>query len=141
MTCGFLTPLRMETLAPMRWLLLDDLAFLSARYRGVFVVPAGFQTDLASIPRPLWGLVPKVGAHDRAAVLHDAAYAHALLTERGRPVRAIKRVADALFDEAMRADGVPRVRRVLMAAAVRQFGDPDVHPLAAHARGVAEVVR
>jgi hypothetical protein len=122
----------METIGPMRWLLIDDLVFSSAAYRGVFVVPAGFQTDLASIPRPFWTVFPKVGAHDRAAVLHDAAYAHALRTVEGRPVRAVKSIADRLFEEALAADGVPWLPRVLMVAAVRRFGDPLAHPLAAH---------
>ncbi len=43
--------------------------------------------------------------------------------------RGAKVVADTLFDEALRADGVPGWRRVLMVAAVRRFGTPDIHPL------------
>jgi hypothetical protein len=129
----FLGPLDMRKLGPRRWMTLDDLVFCSSRYAGYYVVPRGFQTDLASIPSALWGpLLPPVGAHDRAAVLHDAAYAHALLTSDGRRIRCAKHVADDLFDEALRADGVPGWRRVLMAAAVRRFGRLDAHPLQAH---------
>lgn len=126
----FLTPLDLRQIGPHRWMTLDTLVFRSACYAGLFVVPRGFQTDLASIPAALWGpLLPPVGAHDRAAVLHDAAYAHALLTRGGARIRCAKTVADTLFDEALRADGVPGWRRVLMVAAVRRFGTPDIHPL------------
>jgi hypothetical protein len=132
----FLGPLDTRKIGPRRWMTLDDLGFVSARYHGLFRVPRGFQTDLASIPAALWGpLLPPVGAHDRAAVLHDAAYAHALLTADGRRVRCAKHVADVLFDEALRADGVPGWRRVLMVAAVRKFGDMDAHPLQETPRG------
>ena len=37
-------------------------------------VPAGFVTDLASIPRPLWVLWPPFGKYTRAAVIHDWLY-------------------------------------------------------------------
>jgi hypothetical protein len=132
----FLGPLDLRQIGPRRWMTLDDLVFRSARYAGYFVVPRGFQTDLASIPAALWGpLLPPVGAHDRAAVLHDAAYAHALLTHRGARIRCAKHVADDLFAEALRADGVPVWRRVLMVAAVRKFGDMDAHPLQEMSRG------
>lgn len=126
----FLNPLDIRKIGDRRWMTLDDLVFRSARYPGLFVVPRGFQTDLASIPAIIWGpLLPPVGAHDRAAVLHDAAYAHALATLSGQRIRCAKVVADTLFDEALRADGVPSWRRVLMVAAVKRFGALDAHPL------------
>ena len=43
-------------------------------------VPAGFVTDLASVPRLLWAIVPRDGLHNGAAVVHDFLYQH-----RGRP--------------------------------------------------------
>jgi hypothetical protein len=38
------------------------------------VVPAGFVTDLASVPRLLWLLWPPFGKYTRAAVIHDWLY-------------------------------------------------------------------
>lgn len=35
------------------------------------VVPVGFKTDMASVPRFLTWLTPVAGAHNRAAILHD----------------------------------------------------------------------
>lgn len=37
-------------------------------------VPKGFVTDLASIPRPFWSLMPRDGSYADAAVLHDYLY-------------------------------------------------------------------
>lgn len=34
-------------------------------------VPAGFVSDLASIPRPLWTIFPPDGSYTQAAALHD----------------------------------------------------------------------
>lgn len=35
------------------------------------VVPKGFKTDLASIPRIFWAILPKNGKYQKAAILHD----------------------------------------------------------------------
>ncbi len=34
-------------------------------------VPEGFTTDLASVPRLFWSLLPPTGVYERSAVLHD----------------------------------------------------------------------
>lgn len=83
-------------------------------YKGsglVIEVPAGFETDLASIPRVLWPLMPP---HDpgyaAASVLHD----HLLRIEQ---VHAV--VADAILYEAMTVLGVARWRRLTIYLPVR----------------------
>jgi len=38
------------------------------------VVPQGFTTDFASVPRPLWVVFPKWGKYGNAAVIHDFLY-------------------------------------------------------------------
>ena len=37
----------------------------------VITIPSDFPTDLASIPRPFWSLMPPNGVWEKAAVLHD----------------------------------------------------------------------
>src|SRR4051794_33564779 len=52
-----------------RWQLLEPLT-----YQGrdePFVVPAGFETDFASVPRALTWLLPRYGRYTKAAILHD----------------------------------------------------------------------
>ena len=51
------------------WLLQRPLVYAGLRDR--WTIPAGFRTDLASVPRLLTWLVPKAGKHNRAAVVHD----------------------------------------------------------------------
>jgi hypothetical protein len=38
----------------------------------VIHIPAGFRTDLASVPRLFWWLLPPTGAYENAATIHDA---------------------------------------------------------------------
>ena len=42
---------------------------------GIVVVPAGFATDFASVPRAFWRLLPPFGEYMLAAVVHDYLYA------------------------------------------------------------------
>ena len=72
-------------------------------------VPAGFVTDLASVPRGLRNLAPRWNRSAEAAVLHDFAYV------RG----GSRRKADALFYEALRESGVSRLGSWMMWAGVR----------------------
>ncbi len=118
----FLGPLRMEDIDGCSFRLLEPLVFVSEQHNGIFIVPAGVETDLASTPRGLWNMVPKSGRYNRAAVLHDAAYHHEVRTPDNDRVRFIKPLADKLFHEAMRADGVGKVQAKLMYLAVKAFG-------------------
>lgn len=78
-----------------------------------FTVPAGFLTDLASIPRPCRSFAPSVVHSARAAVLHDYLYATHLVS---------RREADELFFEALEAVGVSVWDCWKMWMAVRVFG-------------------
>lgn len=56
-------------------------------------VPAGFETDFASVPQILWGIIPPTGSYGKAAVIHDYLY-------RTRGL-ATRKQADAVLLEAM----------------------------------------
>ena len=94
------------------WALVDDLVYQGRRQR--FVVPAGFRTDFASVPRVVTWLVPRFGAYTLAAILHDW-----LVTEGLRTKVVTSRQADGIFRRVMRESGVPVLRRWLMWAGVR----------------------
>lgn len=79
----------------------------------VITVPENFATDLASVPKVLWGVMPPFGNHTKAAVLHDYLY--------GQGVRPRKQ-CDEIFLEAMESLGVSKTRRYVMYWAVRAFG-------------------
>lgn len=79
----------------------------------VVVVPAGYATDFASVPRLLWAVEPPLGDAGKAAVLHDWLY------ETGERPRL---EADRIFAEAMAVLEVPGWKRRLIHHAVRLFG-------------------
>lgn len=81
---------------------------------GQWLVPAGYVTDFASVPRLVWALVPRFGAYTAATVLHDW-----LITDALPAARITSRAVDRLFREAMRELGVSFPRRWLMWAGVR----------------------
>jgi hypothetical protein len=94
------------------WALVDPLAYQGNWER--FVVPAGFRTDFATVPRPVVWLVPRFGSYTLAAILHDW-----LCTEGIRSGAVTSREADGLFRRVMRESGVPVLRRWLMWCGVR----------------------
>lgn len=82
-----------------------------------FVVKAGLFTDLASIPQWATAVVPKLGHHVRAAVVHDWTYRK---IDHEKLSRA---QADLLFLHGMVADRVSRFRRRVMYRSVRFGGE------------------
>lgn len=76
-------------------------------------IPAGFETDLASVPRILWSWIPPTGKYLRAAVVHDYLYCVQTVS---------KAEADAIFKAMSRFFGVGWMRAQLMYIAVRIGG-------------------
>ena len=99
------------------WRLLDSLAWHAKPddLDPLIVVPAGFETDLASTPWLLRWLIPPSGPRQRAAVLHDWLY-----TEQ--PAGWTRAQADRLFRQAMAAAGVSWPLRWLIWTGVRIGG-------------------
>lgn len=77
------------------------------------VVPAGTETDFASIPRVFHSLLSPCGAYGYAAVVHDYLY------RSGHHSRA---VADAILLEGMCLSGVPAWQCWAIYLSVRMFG-------------------
>ncbi|TYP82084.1 DUF1353 domain-containing protein [Blastococcus xanthinilyticus] len=92
-------------------------------YRGAhdhIAVPAGFATDLATVPRAFWAVLPPHGAYEKAAVLHDWLCVQLAAHRRcwcRPPVNA--RETDGLFRRVMREAGVGPVTRWVMWTGVR----------------------
>jgi len=77
------------------------------------VIPAGFVTDGASVPRGLWNLFPPFGRYNKAALLHDWLYQFGAMT---------RAQADYVFLEAMKELGVGLLTRWAMYSGVRAGG-------------------
>ncbi|MEN8649117.1 DUF1353 domain-containing protein [Streptomyces sp. 21So2-11] len=94
------------------WQLVTDLEYQGSQ--GRYVVPTGFETDLASVPRHFVWLFQTYGRYTQAAILHDW-----LIKEEPTVNRS---EADHVFRVAMLELKVPFVRRWMMWAAVRAGG-------------------
>jgi hypothetical protein len=78
----------------------------------IIYVHSGFETDLCSTPRVVWSLIPPwIG--EEAGVIHDWLY---------RKGEVDRRVADAIYRQALKVLGIGATRRMLMWLAVRLFG-------------------
>jgi hypothetical protein len=95
-----------------RWRLLEPVAYTGERDH--FLVPEGYVTDFASVPRLAVWLIPTYGRYTAPAILHDY-----LITDCIPTGRITSADTDGLFRRAMRELGVPPVRRWLMWAGVR----------------------
>lgn len=110
----FLTKLVVQFEDGKHWTLTAPLVYVTQR-GDTFEIPAGFQTDFASIPQALWSLVGDPGGPwAPAAVVHDFLYRSGIVP---------RAEADRTFREAM-ADlgGESAVKRWLMWGALRLAG-------------------
>lgn len=92
------------------WRLVEPLVYLGAKES--FTVPAGFETDFASVPSAFGWLLPRSGRYTKAAILHDD------LCEESEAGRFDRDDADGIFRRTMRELEVPFLRRWIMWAAV-----------------------
>lgn len=103
-----------------KWELATSLIYFSRIIDNQIEVPAGFVTDLASIPVFFKRVIGTNGNHRLAAVIHDYIY-----SKKGNIewLPAITRkTADEIFFEAMKLADVPAWQRHAMYRAVRMAG-------------------
>lgn len=113
---AFLTPLDLRDADDKddgQWIVAAPLVYQSDVAGMTFTVPAGFKTDLASVPR-----IPIVyelagDTSSKAAVVHDFLYTSKIVA---------RSMADAILREASAVTCVPAWRRSLMYYGVRAFG-------------------
>jgi len=111
-TAEFLTPLDLRAHVPGEWVVLSLLGYQSADGERYYVPPT-FITDLASIPAIFRPAINRNGKSRKPAVLHDYRYC----VKQGT-----REQADALFLEALEAEGVNLITRRIMWLAVRAYG-------------------
>jgi hypothetical protein len=96
------------------WMLLSPMVYQAGRgSRLIVIVPRGFVTDYASIPRPLRILLPNRGDYGNAAVIHDYLYWRQDCT---------RAQADNIMAIAMMEAGVPSATLRAIHAGVRLGG-------------------
>lgn len=81
----------------------------------IYVIPKGFTTDLASIPKPFWSFIsPQFTGYVAPAILHDYLYSCGNLFNR--------RTTDEILYSALLSEGVGRYTASKFYVAVRIFG-------------------
>jgi hypothetical protein len=110
----FLTDLVYRDNKGESWTLVEPLVYDASPLLGRLIeVPVGFETDLASIPWFVQGLISKVGPWDRPAVIHDRLY-------RTQTISRLE--ADNILLQAMDNEGVGSVKKFLIYRNVRMWG-------------------
>jgi len=108
-------PVPMLPISHLYWRIEKPFTYFSDVDAGHVVrIRAGFITDFASVPRLLWSLYPRWGSYGYAAIVHDYLYGEDTQV-------ATREIADQIFFEAMRVQGVPLLRANVLYFAVR-FG-------------------
>lgn len=118
---AFQSPAVVELLDKHRFRLVQPFEYpIGPAHAPEFVirVPAGFVTDLASVPRALWGILPPHGRYAKAAILHDYLLSQCL-TECKDTYRKQRRFADEVFYGAMLDLNVPEYKAATMYLAVK----------------------
>lgn len=113
--------LRVDHTCPGNWTLLKEVQYKvpepvlnKADGPEIVIVKAGFGTDLASIPRLFWNVLPPFGRYSGAAVVHDYLYQ----SHEGSRLHA-----DLVFLHAMQELNVLPIKARTMYRAVRIFGN------------------
>lgn len=115
---SFTTPLKLEFGDGKTWKVTEEFIYRigDENSPNLIHVPAGFETDFASVPRFFWRILPPTGEYGKAAVVHD--YLYATHQESG----ITKKDVDKIFLEAMGVLGVDEWKRQSMYWAVKLFG-------------------
>ncbi len=112
MKTQFLSDLCTRKTGKNEWELTTPLLYRSKLLGRKIIVPVGFKTDFASVPRLPLVYLAFGGIGDKAAVVHDYLYHSAFDRD----------LADAILKEALIVCNVPLWKAWMMWAGVRCFG-------------------
>lgn len=95
-----------------KWFKTLQMLYYIAKDGTLYTIPKWINTDFASVPLGLRWLIPRVGKHDKAAVLHDWLCEFKIVD---------RKKADKLFLESMKTLKVNFIKRRAMYAGVRSY--------------------
>lgn len=113
----FTSPLIIELIAPNLWRTFYPFDYHVGSYPSteIIVVPSGYVTDFASIPRIFWSVLSPIDKHGKASLLHD--YCYTIKYKNNR------KYCDKIFKEAMEVLKVNPLIARFMYNGVRLFGE------------------
>jgi uncharacterized protein DUF1353 len=106
-------PATVRASGPTLYRLLKDVVYEDHYAR--YVVPTGYVTDFASVPRCMSWAYPNSGAYNPAAIIHDYLISQVLEVDHAIESNHV----DEIFRRAMQELGVPWYRRWVMWSGVR----------------------
>lgn len=110
-----MTPVAIAQLGDAKyWLTINPITYRETKSGMEVIVPKGFITDLASIPRELWFALSPIDKYMNAAILHDYLY---------WDQRCDREDIDVIFYSAMRSYAVTSNQRHAVFDGVHYFGD------------------
>lgn len=118
------SPYASDALGKQLWVVKKDFNFfLDAEQNRRVVIPRGYLTDGASVPRPFWSFVPPWGQYGQAAVMHDwlCEYLRVWDTKEAKWIKITREECDNIFNDAMRSLGVSNTTRRIMYGAVKAY--------------------
>ena len=83
------------------------------------IVPQGYLTDGASVPRIFWSFFPPWGRYGQAAVLHDWLCEYLGYWDGNNWTKISRKECDNMLNDAMKELGVGKATRVTMVTAVK----------------------
>ena len=111
----FTTDLKVEPIDKTLWRLTEKFEYHIGCYPSdqLILVPVGFITDFASVPKLFWPIIAPNGKHGKAAVIHDYCYATGCCS---------KTKSDKIFLEGMEILKVKQWKREVIYWSVFIFG-------------------
>ena len=111
---SFQTPLDVRYVDGHTWIVLTEFVYVSPRI--TVRIPAGTETDFASVPRFFWRIISPTDKHiGKPALVHDHLY-------RQKHLHVTRQFADEELRHAMHSVGAPLWKRSVVYAGVRMFG-------------------
>ena len=86
-------------------------------------IPEGFLTDGASVPRIFWSICPKWDNSHHAVILHDYLCEYGIAHVDGVATVIDRSHANYLFLQALKFDGLSKIKCSMMYAAVRLYAN------------------
>jgi len=116
----FTSPLQLEYQDNGKWKLIEEFCYYTdvLPERTYIIVPEGFETNFASIPRIFWNIYPPMDPkYGKAAVIHDYLYS------KDCSINLPRELCDKIFLEAMTVLGAGKFQKILFYILVRIFGE------------------
>lgn len=101
--------------------LTEDCVFKLESGQVLFIIPRGYPTDFASVPRIAWSIFPPHGLMANASILHDYMYDNRINEDKLGADQA-RVFADKLFLAHCLNDGVPMWQAAFVYGIIRLFG-------------------